>query len=620
MGTHLLKGFVGAAMLGFVCASTARAQSIERISVSSAGVEANGSSSRPRLSQDGRFVAFRSEADNLVANDTNDALDIFVRDRVAMTTERVSLSTTNQQASAWFNSDVRISSDGRYVLFAANGLDPADTSPNQDLYRRDRLTGTTLWVTGPAYLGTPWTFDMSRDGRVVVYSNSPSFAAESLTFRDLSTGQTWSLTGVAGSATVTGHGYDGGCVSGDGRFVFATHRVYDLQGGYRAHFERFELSTGTTTTVFTTDSSAMTYAADFAGRHLLYTDFGFGVLSGATLLFRFDTQTFESLRMDLRSLPPPMFGFQGMGVREGALSDDGAHVAFTSDDDTILPGDLNPWHNAFVRVAAQRGSLRLDFDALGVDTDGDSNGVSISGDGRTIAFDSSATTLVVNDTNLAYDIFVRTICGPHHPDADGDGYGAANSGSTPLCLPAPAGWSVSALDCDDADASIHPGQAEVCDGIDQNCNTFVDDDAAGAAYCTVSVQGTTCSPAMFATGCASASATSGFTLTAGDLDPQRSCAFFYGLGPALVPWGNRGLGWMCIAAPRQRTPVMNSGGSSLCSGTMSLDVWAWMSANPGVLATPFVPGQELFIQGWFRDPSSTANTSTTSAWSVTVGP
>ena len=112
----------GVSTVAAVCAAVwlsdfARAQAIERVSVSSAGVEADGPSESPRLSADGRFVAFRSSATNLVANDNNAAADIFVRDRVLGTTERVSLKTNGQQGSAAFGREPRISGDGRYVSF-----------------------------------------------------------------------------------------------------------------------------------------------------------------------------------------------------------------------------------------------------------------------------------------------------------------------------------------------------------------------------------------------------------------------------------------------------------------------------------------------------------------------
>lgn len=93
---------------------------IERSSVSSAPKNLAGSAASitPSISQSGRYVAFASAAPNLVAGDTNRTTDVFVRDNVAKTTERVSLSDDDAQSPS-FSDQPAISDDGRYVAFAA---------------------------------------------------------------------------------------------------------------------------------------------------------------------------------------------------------------------------------------------------------------------------------------------------------------------------------------------------------------------------------------------------------------------------------------------------------------------------------------------------------------------
>src|SRR5438132_13627813 len=83
----------------------------ERVSVDSAGNEADRYSASPAISADGRFVAFYSAATNLVPGDTNGAKDVFVRDRLTGITERVGVG----------GSGYAVGADGRFAAFQAGG-------------------------------------------------------------------------------------------------------------------------------------------------------------------------------------------------------------------------------------------------------------------------------------------------------------------------------------------------------------------------------------------------------------------------------------------------------------------------------------------------------------------
>jgi Tol biopolymer transport system component len=119
-----------------------------RVSRNSAGVQGNDPSYSPSLSSDGRYVAFYSYASNLVAGDTNAAIDIFVRDRQVGKTTRVSKNTTGGQGNSG-SYDPVITSDGRFVVFysSATNLVPGDTNGVEDIFVRDRRTGTTTRVS-----------------------------------------------------------------------------------------------------------------------------------------------------------------------------------------------------------------------------------------------------------------------------------------------------------------------------------------------------------------------------------------------------------------------------------------------------------------------------------------
>jgi len=147
----------------------------ERVNLSTAGAQADSSSGAPRISADGRFVAFTSYATNLVAGDTNGWWDTFVRDRSNGTTERVSVSTSGTQANSYC-SGTSISAAGRFVAFqtGASNLIPGDSS-SIDVFLRDRLSGTTervsLATTSLPAEGDSSAGSLSPDGRFVVFTS-----------------------------------------------------------------------------------------------------------------------------------------------------------------------------------------------------------------------------------------------------------------------------------------------------------------------------------------------------------------------------------------------------------------------------------------------------------------
>ncbi len=119
----------------------------ERVSVSSTGEQGNGESRQGSMSADGRFVAFYSEASNLVPGDTSGERDVFVHDRQTGNTTRVSVSSSGEQGN-WYSLHPSISRDGRYVAFesVATNLVPGDTNGGYDVFVHDRQTGESTTV------------------------------------------------------------------------------------------------------------------------------------------------------------------------------------------------------------------------------------------------------------------------------------------------------------------------------------------------------------------------------------------------------------------------------------------------------------------------------------------
>jgi len=110
------------------------------VSVSSGGAQGNKPSTSPAISGDGRYVAFKSDADNLVSDDDNGKSDIFVHDRQTGRTTRVSVDSSGGQANGW-SYNPAISGDGRYVAFDsyASNLVSGDTNGNYDIFIRGPL-------------------------------------------------------------------------------------------------------------------------------------------------------------------------------------------------------------------------------------------------------------------------------------------------------------------------------------------------------------------------------------------------------------------------------------------------------------------------------------------------
>jgi hypothetical protein len=188
-------------------------QQTERVSVTSAGVQGNSDSIAGSVSADGRFIAFLSIATNLVAGDTNGVGDVFVRDRLNGTTERINLGPGNIQATgvsvrwgtaagSWpvsrtdgfatfhyvniaaDNSETAISADGRYVAFVSDATNLVQSDLNQlpDVFVRDRQSETTELVSvtnaGAQLVATATGVQQSTRPRVAISSTGQFVAFE----------------------------------------------------------------------------------------------------------------------------------------------------------------------------------------------------------------------------------------------------------------------------------------------------------------------------------------------------------------------------------------------------------------------------------------------------------
>jgi len=195
-----------------------------RVSVASGGGQGSGHSASGTISDDGNLVAFASDAFTLVANDANGATDIFVRDVAAGTTTRVSVTATGGEADL-ASTGPTISGDGRIVSFSspATNLVAGDTNNVSDVFLRDLVAGTTTRVsvssTGVEGNRLSGSASLSHDGRFVSFLSSATNLVPNATSSD----QLFVRDTQAQTTTFTLEAFVGspGQMSGDGRYIAA---------------------------------------------------------------------------------------------------------------------------------------------------------------------------------------------------------------------------------------------------------------------------------------------------------------------------------------------------------------------------------------------------------------
>jgi len=218
-------------------------QTTERVSVDSGGLQGNSWSSTPSISSDGRFVAFRSVASNLVSGDTNSTWDIFVHDRQTSQTTRVSVDSGGLQGNGRSQS-TSISSDGRFVAFhsRASNLVPGDTNGTYDIFVHNRQTGQTTRVSvdsgGLQGNSLSEMSSISSDGRFVAFESYASNLVPGDTngeadifVHDRQTGQTTRVSVDSGGLQGNNHSDGPMSISSDGRFVAFQSEATNLVPG-----------------------------------------------------------------------------------------------------------------------------------------------------------------------------------------------------------------------------------------------------------------------------------------------------------------------------------------------------------------------------------------------------
>jgi uncharacterized repeat protein (TIGR01451 family) len=448
MKTPALPVFLLFGFLLLVSRSVSAEGNTTRVSVGSGGVEANNYSGSPNLSADGRFVAFVSDADNLVLGDNNGFRDVFVHDRQTHATTRINVNSNGAEANKDSSPPPAISADGRFVAFVskADNLVPGDNNGKYDVFVHDRETHITTRVNlnsngAEASGDSAWSPALSADGRFVAFISRASNLVRAdhnhspdVFVHDRETGKTTRVSvnsdGVEGNddssappSTASPHNdsFPAPAISADGRYVAfvsgADNLVSNDDNGKYDVFVR-DRQTGQTTRVnvnsdgeVANGDNATPPAISANGRFVAFISNGDNLVlednNGEYDVFVHDRETGQTTRVNVDSSGEEA---NGDSSAPPAISADGRFVAFISDASSLVPGDTNDMFDTFVHDRQTGRTTRVNVDSSGGQADDGGSwavNLSLSADGRFVAFRSNASDLVPGDNNNIQDVYVR---------------------------------------------------------------------------------------------------------------------------------------------------------------------------------------------------------------------
>ncbi|MGQ0625947.1 MAG: hypothetical protein ACT4PP_15030 [Sporichthyaceae bacterium] len=366
-----------------------RTRRTTRISVSSEGRQGNAGSFNPSISDDGRFIAFDSFASNLVAGDRNRDGDVFVHDRIKASTTRVSLTPDGAEADGPSGFAV-ISGDGHVVAFESKATNlRVGGGPITDIYARDLRTTALDWVsrsvTGGSAAGGSGEISLSRDGNLIAFTS----AASNLVLGDVNR-----VDDVFVRDRVTA--------------VTARVSLTSLGGESNGPSREPALSDDGNVVSFSSEAENLTGldpTNQAVPKFLLNPD---GVLDVGD-----DNFVGDVFAHDRRTGKTELVSVSSMGTQgdsesyASAISGDGNLVVFVANSDLLVEGDANRLREVLIRDRAAATTTRVALSARGAGARGVSVQPAISADGSAIAYVSEAPDLVAKDRNRSSDVFIR---------------------------------------------------------------------------------------------------------------------------------------------------------------------------------------------------------------------
>ncbi len=432
--------FIGALAAALIAAGTAepvRAAGTSRASVGTNGEQtAYSNSYAPMVSATGRYVIFETVAQNFYPG-WNGRQQVYLRDREAPLTECVSVSSSETPGN-YDSLHGSVSADGRFVVFqssATNLVTPSTTFSRFHVFLRDRQNGTTLLISAAAG-GAEGNWHskapvISADGRYIAFvtgatnlTEPPVGSYEQIVRCDRLTGEIVlvSLHDVTG--TLAGSHCAHPAISDDGnRIVFQTYaglEPRDQTGNQDIYLRDVAAATTRLASVgWNGNESGNLHSYDPAisgdGSHAAFESMATNLiadgLGGQGQVYLRDMEAAFTRRISENAA-----GQLGNGYSSyPSINGDGGAVAFQSDANNLVAGDINGCSDIFVYRAGEppcieRVSLR-DRSVVGEGEPPDGNGRSwhpaIDAGGQLTAFESWSSDLVADDTNGVADIFVR---------------------------------------------------------------------------------------------------------------------------------------------------------------------------------------------------------------------